>query len=293
MKKNCIFSLDSAKCSFNSSVPSFEGIICQPHLREIYGVVPGYITFEPENQTLTIGPYLRVASNTTIEKNTVVFPTADYINKIYRSDVHSMNQDEMNYKLNRNIHFYIMKILDNKNMTPYNKRLHYELIRNLSNDENANVSMSSTNGTCEDSHVSFKNDLRTRLNELNITINETSNAQNMFKSFNVHPNISLSPFYKFLATNCMFDYHKLPNETVPDSLCANLVYVNGVGFATTEDLYGGCDLVIMGDETGKLSVYQHKVSESIKGARSQIKHIVPDSVSMTNALRGFNGNRMF
>lgn len=294
MKKNCIFSLDQAKCSFNNSVPSFQGIICQQHLVEIYGVVPEYETFEPENKTFTVGPYLQVVSNSTIAKNTVVFPTADYMNKIFRSDVHTLTEQEMNYRMNPNIESYVKKMLDSKNMTSYNKRLHYELIRHLSKKASEDVSINSTNSTCDDSYASFKNDLRTRINELNITIGETSNAKNHFASFKVYPEVELSPFYRFIASNCLFDYHKLPiNNSVPDIVSANLYYDQAIGFIAMEDLYGGCKLVIMGEETGKLSLYRQKVSESIKGARSQMKHIVPDGVSTTNALRGFNSNHMF
>lgn len=307
-QSQCIFSCENKKC-VNESTETFKDIICPYHLSQVFGLKVHINKFEKESTDFYVGPYLIVEDSFSFEPNTVVFPERDFIDQHMTLGV---PKDEFyTYKLNPRMHSYLDNLLTNVfNCTPSETRYQIEIIRNLffvkpsatlkdaskSDTKNFIEDINLAKGT-ESSNKELLRTINTRFQQL-YSIIQTEDYNENFKNIeilNVNNNekvtlTNFNPFMSFMIFNCLTDEHKLPvskDDAVGIMCNLNLIYVQGIGFVTTQTILNPSNLVVSGTTKGSNNYYQLKVRAVPKRTvpnTSMYKRNLADNVRSSNIL---------
>ncbi|GBN83868.1 hypothetical protein AVEN_57376-1 [Araneus ventricosus] len=263
---NCIFYVDKLnaltklKCSFDRSW-AFNGIICKNHLSNVYGLDAHYFPSSNKIENTLVGPYLRVVENFNFEPKEVILPSRKFFDDHFRPDKSETDSENYHMSMSTRIIAYVGELLANlrDELRPA-MRYQYEVLRNLSVVSNDDVTLGSVEHI--DNFENFNSYLKMRIQTLNENI-RTSKTNPLFKNnqiYIVHSTLEtldkLSPFYKFLISNCMFDLHSTPvPNTVVATIDHNMVYEEHVGFYATTYLPHPLALSPAGKQVGTHKYY--------------------------------------
>lgn len=269
---NCIFGTDASKCS-TYITESFKYIICDKHLEEIYGleVVPHYKTNEMYRQTF--GPFLQPAYKTSFKPNTVIIPDRQFFDKSF--DTLAKTVDDYRYVISNALQMYIQNMVnDSKNSSdPNSRRLHYELIRHMSEPDPTKITQIKVNNN--DMLKALKDRLHRLRNIVddpiykkiyeNIALLDSSILTDKTKENSANSTVSeenFSAFYEFFMSNVLHTFCEIQATnpvmyafTIPP----NITYKKGVGFVALTEISNGDYLVLLSQETGTSHLYSRKV----------------------------------
>lgn len=294
MLSNCIFACDGVTCSAET-VYSFKNIICNAHLKEVYGLKQWIFKSETESGTEFCGPYLIPDNFLSFKPNTVVFPTKDFLDAFLMPEKYN-KPDTFQYELNprmkvyyNNLNMQRMKFAKN----PKTMRYHFELIRNLPVKDAKDIKNINDHDMA---HIDLKKHLQDRITSMNHWIESEPYYKN-FEKMQVlkinQPEMALpldqlSPFYGFLLFNTIFDKHYLPihADTAPLMCYANLAYKDKVGFVTINEIKNNVPLVTLGTMKASVAYYQQKthVEPNQVVANHFNKDVFPDKMRNLNVI---------
>lgn len=277
----CIFSCENKRC-VNESTETFKDIICPYHLSQVFGLKVDIKKFEKESTDFYVGPYLILDDSFCFEPNTVVFPEREFIDQ--HMCMNSTKDNFYTYKLNPRMHNYLNNLVTNTfNCTLSERRYQIEIIRNLffvldlnllntgGHEQYGNrpvVDINLAAGT-ENSNKELKVEIETRFQQLNSII-QTEDYNENFKKIEILtvnkdqkiPLTTFNPFMRFMIFNCLTDEHKLPltkDDAVGIMCNLNLIYIQGIGFVTTQTILNPSNLIVLGITKGNNNYYQLKV----------------------------------
>lgn len=301
MLSQCIFACKNVKCSNdNTNSYSFRNIICQLHLKTVFGLKQAIYRQETQNNSDLSGPFLMPDDNFEFEKNTVIFPEKAFLEHVLQPEYNgNVNENNM-YNLNPRMLYYYNNLQTLKMDQP-ESLYHYELIRNLDViDTVKNVDVSQKQSLA---HTGLVTHIQDRLSNLYNWIRNEPYYQ-VFKSLLIYPVDNFenpktladgfSPFYSFLLYNCLFDKTYLPiphqnmNDSAPLTLYSNLVYKSGIGFVTTKVIKNNAFLVSMGEIKGHNAYFNFKCKHIPKASYKPSLQTsdLPDSLRNLNVLSG-------
>lgn len=272
---NCIFGTDATKCS-TYSAESFKYIICSKHLEEIYGleVVPFHKSNEMYRQT--IGPFLQPAYKTSFKPNTVIIPDRQFFDKSF--DTFAKTLEDYRYVISNALLMHIQNMVNESKHSsdPNSRRLHYELIRHMSEPDPTKITEIKVNNN------DMLKALKDRLHRLRNIVDDPiykriyeniglldSSVLNEQKNASAAADLklleeNLSAFYQFFITNVLHSFHE-SQATDPVMYAAtippNMIYKKGVGFVALTEISNGDYLVLLSQETGTSHLYNSKVYE--------------------------------
>lgn len=258
---NCIFACDGVECS-NETTYSFKNIICNLHLKEVFGLKQWVFTSETESGTEYCGPFLIPDRHSSFKPNTVVLPTKAFLDHLLLPQK-LLNADLYPYELNPRMKTYLNHLQMNrmKFKSPKTYRYHTELIRNL--PEEGKVDLINQHDLA---HADLKNYVRTRISGVTHKI-ESEPYYSNFDTMSVVPLNDptvprtldqFSAFTAFLLYNCMFDKVYLPVGGAPLMCYPNLAYVANVGFVAIDDIKNNVPLTLLGDMRSTVAYFQQK-----------------------------------
>lgn len=312
MLSNCIFACEGVKCSnMSDNLFSFKNIICNYHLKTIFGLKIWIFRSETETQTGLSGPFFIPDEHFSFKPFTVLFPERDFLDSLLMPENNSDSNANYMYELNPRIKTYLtnlsMQKLNFRDKKTY--RYHYELIRNLSIKDCNNLNLIDQQDT---SHTDLKTHIQDRISALNHWIkNEpyyklfdklsvlsiSDPADNLKGSSGVQLETvgqsndltKFSPFYGFLFYNCLFDknYMPLPDATASPLVCyGNLTYKQGIGIVAINHIVNPIPLVLTGRVTNAAGYYQMKTHLEPKQVVSNVVNTMsyPDNFRTLNII---------
>ncbi|GBN88174.1 hypothetical protein AVEN_167040-1 [Araneus ventricosus] len=248
------------------------GIICENHLHEVYGL-------HLENRRLTdkieisyVGPYITVKEYFDFSENEVILPTKDFFDKHFRPDKHPHQANEGHFIMNTMIDTFVNKLIyDMKDDNRAASRYQLEVIRNLAVPKMKDVTIG-TDQKIAENFENFNITLRNRINAMNEAINSSRNHM-LFENNTLvlddgtkkstQNDEEISPFYKFLISHCFFDIHKTPVKSVVETLNPNVTFNANIGLYTLEFIPNPIPLVVCGNQLGNHKFY-YLISTSYK-----------------------------
>lgn len=291
----CILNPDKDKCK-GKARKNLDMLMCQDHMAEYFGLELGYIEHETETEIKFVGGFLRPVKGTFFRRNTVIFPTREFFDSVYRPEDQSKPLTTSQYKMNPAIHKLIVCLSKPRLDHRWDRRYPIEIIRNLFTNEPVN-----TGPAPFQSHM-FRNVIshitaKKSISESQIStqsIHEYLNDLVIYDGHGQFNNLSSTNFslcFKYILANCQFTNHVLGFEDprfFADGLMMNVEWVPDIGLVTTEDIGHVNFLVVHGSSVGSQIYYNAKitsVSKEIVARKFELKDL-PSQYALSNAFRG-------
>jgi len=244
-------------------------IICEKHLREIYGLEITFKYIETPTEMVYLGFNLSVAPNTYFKENDVIIPIRDFIDVTYRKEFHessasvAKNDFDKKFRMNPHLHKYILSKMKNAQLDIHD-RYTYEMIRNLSSHVEA-VNTNPIPGCEVDPNQ--KAYIRSKL-----TISETFIKENVLKTtyktnryytdkttdnpieLNSEDMKDTSLIFSVLLSRAEFGIHSITNETnsitETNRLVPNAMFFPNIGLVAMQKISNPSTIVVFGHSTG-------------------------------------------
>jgi hypothetical protein len=257
-------------------------LICEKHLREIYGLEITWKYIETPTEMIYVGFNLSVAPNTYFKANDVIIPVRSFFDVTYRKEF-AVNPsvpktDFMKkFRMNPHLHEYILRKMKNGQLDSHD-RYTYEMIRNLS-EPMPNVNSNPLKGCEEDpSHTAYLRSKMT-ISETYImgnvlattyqTINYYTTRENGVGEHKQTEMNAISLLFHFLLSRAEYSVHTIikdENFKETNRMVPNAMFIEEIGLVAMRPISNPSTIVVFGQVTGfdqKINSYETMYDENI------------------------------
>lgn len=278
----CIFEHSREECRFKKHT-NIRYLICEKHLRDIYGLEISWRHVETPTEIIYVGFNLSVAPNTYFKENDVIIPVRRFFDATFRKEAQdtSLKLDtDKKYRMNPHLYAYILKKMKLGQLDLHD-RYTYEMIRNLSqpidsvdsnpikhceNDPNHKVYLrqkmiiSETFITENVLNTTFKTiTYYDATADANVVEHEQTNLKDISTLF--HYYLSKAEFSVHMIAD-----HKDGNFTETNRLVPNAMFVKNIGLVATRPISNPSTIVVFGKVKGfdnNINAYDDAYNENI------------------------------
>ena len=258
-------------------------LICEKHLREIYGLEITWKYIETPTEMIYVGFNLSVAPNTYFKENDVIIPVRSFFDDTYRKEFSAApaaTKTDFNkqFRMNPHLHEYILRKMKNGQLDSHD-RYTYEMIRNLS-EPMPNVNSNPLKGCEEDpTHTAY---LRSKMTiaETYIMGNVLATTYQTIKYYTTRNNDvgeikqkdlpTISLLFHFLLSRAEYSVHTITNREQDlketNRLVPNAMFIENVGLVAMRQISNPSTIVVFGQVTGydpNVNSYETMYDENI------------------------------